>query len=207
MADQKPANPAVVGLAGFGMTTMLLQFHNVGWMSLGPVVWAGLIFGGLAQLVAGFQESKTGNNFGYCAFTGYGCFWISLALLLLGNQFKIYPSTPTDLGWFLVGWTAFTGILWVASLRVSAIHGIIFTLLLLGFVMLDVAHFGYPGLTKAAGYELILCALSAWYLMAHIIFADIFGRDILPVGRPLVGWQGFSANVPVLGSAASAGKP
>lgn len=80
MAEQKQGNPAVVGLAGFGLTTLVLQFHNVGWMGIGLVVWLGLIFGGLAQMVAGLQEKSTGNNFGYCAFTSYGCFWIALAL-------------------------------------------------------------------------------------------------------------------------------
>ena len=58
-----------------------------------------------------------------------------------------------------------------------------FTLLLIGFVLLDLARFGYPGLTVVAGYELMLCALSAWYIMAHLIFADVFGRDVLPVGK------------------------
>ncbi|MCB1771269.1 MAG: acetate uptake transporter, partial [Candidatus Competibacteraceae bacterium] len=86
MSEPKLGNPAVVGLAGFGLTTLVLQFHNVGWMpSIGPVVWLGLMFGGTAQLIAGLQEMKTGNNFGYCAFTSYGAFWIALCLMLLGN--------------------------------------------------------------------------------------------------------------------------
>ena len=39
-------------------------------------------------------------------------------------------------------------------------------------------------MTKVAAYVLILCALNAWYMMAHIIFMQIFGRDVLPVGKP-----------------------
>jgi len=184
MAEQKLGNPAVVGLGGFGLTTLILQFHNVGWMGVGPVIWLGLIFGGLAQMIAGLQEIKTGNNFGYCAFTAYGCFWISLALLLIGNQFNIYVSSTTDIGWFLVAWTAFTAILWVGSLRISRALGILFTLLLTGFVLLDFAHFGHPEITAVAGYELMVTAGMAWYIMAHLIFADVFGRDVLPVGKP-----------------------
>ena len=187
MAKQKLGNPAVAGLAGFGLATMALQFHNVGWMGLGPVIWIGLIFGGLAQMMAGLQEMKTGNNFGYCAFTGYGAFWISLVLMLLGNQFNIYPASTTDIGWFLVGWTLFTAVLWVGSMRISSALAIVFTLLLIGFVLLDLAHFGYPEMTVVAGYELMLTALSAWYVMAHIVFADVFGRDVLPVGKPWLG--------------------
>jgi len=62
--EKKMGNPAVVGLAGFGLTTLLLQFHNIGLIGLGPVISMGFIFGGLAQLIAGFMEQKMGNNFG-----------------------------------------------------------------------------------------------------------------------------------------------
>ena len=203
MTDQKSGNPAVVGLAGFGMTTLVLQFHNVGWMGLGPVLWLGRIFGGLAQLVAGFQEAKTGNNFVYCAFTGYGCFWISLVLLLIGSKYGLYPATSTDIGWYLVAWTLFTAILWVGSLRVSRALAIVFSLLLLGFVLLVAARFTAPQLTVVAGYELMLCALSAWYVMAHFIFLDLFGRDILPVGKPVLGQRPAPAR-PVFTEAAAA---
>jgi succinate-acetate transporter protein len=161
MAEQKQGNPAVVGLGGFGLTTMVLQFHNVGWMGLGPVIWLGLIFGGLAQMIAGLQEKGTGNNFGYCAFTAYGAFWISLALLLIGNQFNIYTSSKTDIGWFLVAWTLFSTILWIGSMRISSALAITFTLLMIGFVLLDLAHFGYPELTVVAGYDLMATALAA----------------------------------------------
>lgn len=198
MAEQKLANPAVVGLAGFGLTTMILQFHNVGWMGFGPVVWLGLVFGGLAQMIAGLQEFKTGNNFGYCAFTAYGCFWIALALLLIGNHYNIYTSSGTDIGWFLVAWTAFTAILWIGALRISGALALTFTLLLIGFILLDFAHFGMPQLTVVAGYELMATAAMAWYIMAHLIFADVFGRDVLPVGKP---WIGPAAPMPASAAA------
>lgn len=179
----KLANPAVVGLAGFGLTTLLLQFHNVGWMGMGPVIWVGLIFGGTAQLIAGLQEMKTGNSFGYCAFTSYGAFWISLCLMLLGNHFKVFEASHHDVGWFLVGWTLFTVILWIGSLRIHGAMALTFTLLLIGFVLLDLGHFVDPIFNKVAGYELMLCALSAWYMMARIILSDLCGRDVLPAGR------------------------
>ena len=209
MTTQKLGNPAVVGLAGFGLTTMILQFHNVGWMGLGPVIWLGLIFGGLAQMIAGLQEMRTGNNFGYCAFTAYGCFWISLALLLIGNHYDLYTSSKTDVGWFLVAWPAFTAILWIGSLRINLALGITFTFLLLGFIMLDLAHFGYPNLTILAGYELMVTALMAWYIMAHLIFADVFGRDVLPVGKPLLTGRTAPAiaNQPALATVVAASTP
>ena len=184
MSQNKIGNPAVVGLAGFGITTLMLQFHNVGWCGVGPVWALAVVYGGLAQLVAGFQELKTGNNFGYCAFTGFGAFWISLAVILLGNRYKIFESSETDIGWFLVAFTLFTAVLWVGSLRISKALALTFTLLLVGFILLDLGHFGFHGMVKAAGYELMLCAFSAWYIMASIISKDLVGRDLLPVGDP-----------------------
>lgn len=180
----KQGNPGVVGLAGFGITTFVLQFHNVGWCGIGPVLALAIIFGGLAQLIAGFQEFKCGNNFGYCAFVGYGAFWMTFATILLCNHFGIYQSSHTDVGWFLVGFTLFTFLLWIPAMRIHAAMATTFTLLLIGFILLVVAHFWAPSLTVVAGYELMLCASSALYMMASSIYNDVFERTVLPLGKP-----------------------
>ena len=186
MAAEGQGNPAVVGLAGFGLTTLILQFHNLGWCGIGPVLALAFAFGGVAQLIAGFQEFKCGNNFGYSAFVSYGSFWIALGVIWMLNHFKIYTLSHTDVGFFLVAWTLYTAIMWVAAMRVHGAMASTFTLLLIGFIGLDLAHFGYPGLTKPTAIVLILCALNAWYMMAAAIYAQVFGRPILPVGKPWI---------------------
>ena len=71
------ANPAPLGLLGFGMTTILLNLHNTGLYGLNTVIIGmGLFIGGLAQIIAGVQEWKKNNTFGATAFTSYGFFWI-----------------------------------------------------------------------------------------------------------------------------------
>jgi uncharacterized protein len=182
----KIGNPAVVGLAGFGLTTLILQFHNLGLCGLGPVVVMGLIFGGAAQLIAGFQEQKTGNNFGYSAFVGYGAFWIGLALIFILNYYKIYESSGTDIGYYLVAWTLYTLILFIASFRVHTAMAITIGLLFIGFILLDLSHFGMPDLKPVAAIELILCALAAWYMLAGILINDLAGRVVVPFGKPLI---------------------
>jgi hypothetical protein len=192
MNETKLGNPAVVGLAGFGMTTLILQFHNLGWVGIGPVLWLGLLFGGGAQLIAGLLEFKTGNNFGFCAFTGYGAFWISLCLYLifgtnkaLDNLYPVLKLTGHDLGIYLVMWTIFTGILFVAAMKHHGTLALIFLTLLLGFIGLDFKELaGNQLLGTLAAWDLILCALLAWYLMAHVVFEEA-GIN-LPVGKPWI---------------------
>ncbi len=186
MSDSpKLGNPAVVGLAAFGLTTLLLQIHNLGFASTGPVLAMGLVFGGLCQMLAGFQEQKLGNNFGYSAFVSYGAFWIGLGIIWICNHLGVFPSNGTDVGWFLIAWTGYTTLMWVASMRVHKAMFITFSLLLAGFVLLDVGHFGFPMLNTVAAYVLIVCALMAWYMMAAIIINDLAGKVVLPVGKPL----------------------
>ncbi len=182
----KNGNPAVVGLAGFGLTTLLLQFHNLGWIGIGPVLAMGIIFGGLAQMIAGFQEQKMGNNFGYSAFVAYGSFWIGLGIIWLLNHFNIYKSSHTDVGFYLVGWTLYTIIMFIASLRVHRAMAVTFGTLLIGFVLLDLAHFGMPQLTVFAAIDLIICALGAWYMMAAIIVNDLAGKVVIPFGKKFI---------------------
>jgi len=184
--EKKMGNPAVVGLAGFGLTTILLQFHNVGLMGLGPVVAMGFIFGGLAQLIAGFQEQKMGNNFGYSAFVAYGSFWIGLGIIWILNFYKIYESSTTDVGYYLVAWTLYTAIMFIASLRVHKAMAVTFLTLLLGFILLDFGHFVDPVWNKVAGYELFICAFSAWYMMAAIIINDVAGKTVMKFGTPII---------------------
>lgn len=192
MAPQKLGNPAVVGLGGFGMTTLILQFHNLGWIGLAPVLWLGICFGGTAQLVAGLLEFKSGNNFGFCAFSGYGAFWISLcAFVIFGTNKAVVEAYPVleltniNLGAFLLVWTFFTFILFIGSLRHHTCLVLIFLTLLLGFIGLDFKEFaGAETIGKLAAWDLVICALLAWYLMAHAVYAEV-GMH-LPVGKPWI---------------------
>src|SRR3954453_19316785 len=74
------ADPGPLGLAAFALTTFVLSMFNADLVGKGgePVVF-GLAFayGGLAQVLAGMWEFRTGNTFGAVAFTSYGAFWLS----------------------------------------------------------------------------------------------------------------------------------
>ena len=77
------ANPAPLGLLGFGMTTVLLNLHNAGFFELNAMILAmGICYGGIAQIIAGIMEWKKGNTFATAAFISYGFFWLSLVCLI-----------------------------------------------------------------------------------------------------------------------------
>ena len=187
MSEKSLANPAVVGLAGFGGTTLLLQFHNFGWYGASPILWTALFFGGLMQLMAGMKEFETGNNFGFAAFSSYGTFWMALGGILLGTHFGILQPTTIDLGWFLVMFTLITCIFFLGAIRISSAHGLLFLTLLLGFIFLDISHLGGPAMSFfniVAAIDLVICALTAWYIMAHIALTPL--RMTIPLGKPWV---------------------
>jgi succinate-acetate transporter protein len=173
------ANPAPLGLCGFALTTFVLSCANAGFIA-SPEVVLGLAFfyGGLAQMLAGMWEFKTGNTFGATAFTSYGAFWISLAASV---QFKLIPDA-TSMGFFLLGWTIFTLIMFLASLRTNLGLILLFLSLLITFVLLTVGEFGIAPAHRIGGFFGILTAVIAWYSALAGLLASSNSAFSLPIG-------------------------
>ena len=179
------ANPAPLGLMGFGMTTVLLNLHNAGLVPMGSAILGmGLVFGGAAQIIAGILEYQKGNTFGLTAFTAYGSFWISLVALIALPRFGVgEASSPELMGSYLLVWGLFTFILFFGTLRATIAHQVIFSSLTVLFLLLGFADLlGAPTLTHFAGYEGLFCGLSAMYLAAAEILEAQFHYAVLPVG-------------------------
>ncbi|GBQ34384.1 hypothetical protein GOB83_11015 [Acetobacter fabarum] len=179
------ANPAPLGLMGFGMTTILLNLHNAGFVPMGSAILAmGLLFGGIAQIIAGILEYGAGNTFGMTAFISYGAFWLTLVALIAMPHTGIVPaSSPALVGSYLLLWGLFTFVLFLGTLRATRAHQVIFGTLVILFVLLGLGDLlAQPGLTVIAGYEGLICGLSAVYLAAAEILEAQFKCPVLPVG-------------------------
>lgn len=113
------ANPAPLGLLGFGMTTVLLNLHNAGFIELGSMILAmGIFYGGLAQIIAGIQEWKKNNTFGATAFTSYGVFWLTLVgLLVLPKMGLADASSGNAMAAYLFMWGLFTAVMFIGTLE------------------------------------------------------------------------------------------
>jgi succinate-acetate transporter protein len=189
------ANPAPLGLMGFGMTTVLLNIHNAGFFTLGTMILAmGICYGGLAQIIAGILEFKKGNSFGVTAFTSYGLFWLSFVfLLILPSMFPAFQKPgDTALGAYLFFWGLFTGLMFISTLKKPKALQFVFGSLTILFWLLALHNFvgslSETGLLigKIAGYEGIICGLSAIYLAIAEITNETYGKIILPIGGPTI---------------------
>jgi uncharacterized protein len=195
MADTNPtlfqihdttANPAPLGLFGFGMTTVLLNLHNAGFFGMNTMILSmGLCYGGAAQVIAGIMEWKKKNTFGLTAFTSYGFFWISLVVLLLLPKVDAQLAPTGDaLGAYMAVWGLFTFGLFVGTFRLSVALQVVFGTLTLLFALLAIGFIANVSVAfkHFTGYEGIVCGLSAFYAGIAQVLNEVFGRTVLPLG-------------------------
>ena len=126
-AGWTPADPGPLGLAAFAGTTFVLSLMNSNLVSItgiGSVLALALAYGGIAQLVAGIWEFRTGNTFGAVAFCSFGAFWISYFVLI-----RLIPAaaiTPHGVSAYLWMWAIFTTYMFFASLRTTGAVALVF---------------------------------------------------------------------------------
>jgi succinate-acetate transporter protein len=181
------ANPAPLGLMGFGMTTVLLNLHNAGLIAatgMGMIFAMGIFYGGIAQVIAGIMEYRKGNTFGTTAFTSYGLFWISLVALLIFP--KLGWATAVDgssMAAYLALWGLFTAYMFAGTLRKNRALQFVYGRLAVLFFLLAIGDYtGIAWIKTLAGFEGILCGLSAVYLACAEVLNEAHGRQVLPIG-------------------------
>ena len=185
-ASWVPADPGPLGLAAFALTTFVLSMFNAGLVSdKGEPVVLGLAlaYGGIAQLLAGMWEFRTGNTFGAVAFTSFGAFWLSFWAFVT----FFAPEVPAAdvghaVGLYLIGWGIFTTYMFIASLRTTVAIAVVFFLLAITFFLLGIGNAGaHDSITKAGGWCGLATALAAWYASFAGVTNATFDRTVLPV--------------------------
>ena len=178
------SNPAPVGLMGFGMTTVLLNLHNAGLFSLGTMILGmGIFHGGLAQFIAGIMEWKKGNTFGTLAFMSFGAFWLSLVALLVmpAMGWSNAPQTSAMVAYLSI-WGIFTAVMFIGTIKLNRALQFIFASLALLFFLLAIADAtGNATIKLIAGYEGIICGLSAIYTALAQVLNEVYGKTVAPI--------------------------
>ena len=178
------ANPAPLGLFGFGMTTVLLNIHNAGFYELNSMILAmGIFYGGVAQVVAGILESKKNNTFGMTAFISYGFFWLTLVGLIFMSKWGWVTATSKDsLATYLAMWGIFTLLLFIGTLKLNRALQFVFATLTILFFLLAIGNYtDNEAIIKFAGYEGIICGSSAIYTGIANLLNEVYGRKVLPL--------------------------
>jgi succinate-acetate transporter protein len=185
--SEKSANPAPLGLMGFGMTTVLLNLHNAGFYPLDSMILAmGLAYGGLAQVIAGIMEYKRGNTFGTVAFSSYGLFWWSLVILSLLPKyyFLVGIQEPTNeaMAAYFFMWGLFTFTMFFGTLKANrAVQSVFMSLAILFFLLTAKEITGNTALATITGYEGVICGLSAVYTALAEVLNEAHGKTVLPL--------------------------
>ncbi len=186
-------NSAPLGLAAFAVTTFMLSVINAKLMpaAITPVVFGvALMFGGLAQLIAGVIQFRIGNALTGVLFSTFGAFWLSLYAIAEFFLKDIVGPTPLAtaalqgqaIGLFLFAFGAFTVWILIAAFRtnimvVAALAGLAATLFVLG-----AGNYNGNGLTvETGGYMgLVVAALAAYIGLAELCEIT-YKRTVLPL--------------------------
>ncbi len=184
----KLANPAPLGLLGFGLTTVLLNLHNAGLFGLNSMILAmGLAYGGLAQVIVGIMEFRKGNTFGTVAFTSYGLFWWSLVLLILlpGMPFfgSVLSADHTAMAAYFFMWGLFTFVMFFGTLKTNrALQFVFMSLAILFFMLMTRELLGNPvWFNTITGIEGVICGSSAVYLALAEVLNEAHRKTVLPI--------------------------
>jgi succinate-acetate transporter protein len=180
MANTNIADPAPLGLAAFGLTTIMLSSANAGlWhgAGAGAAIPAALFYGGLTQLLAGMWEFMRGNTFGATAFSSFGAFWLTVWYGVTSKSFG-----PGSLGVFMLCFGIATFVLWVAAIKHNIHLNLLFLSLTVTFAFLAYGNWGagHAGSVKTGGWVGLLTAVIALYIAARTLINDSWGKTLLP---------------------------
>ena len=179
------ANPAPLGLLGFGMTTVLLNIHNAGFYEMNSMILAmGIFYGGMCQIFAGIMEWKKKNTFGLTAFTSYGAFWLTLvALIVMPKLGWMDKASNSGMICYLVLWGIFTFLMFIGTLKISRALQFVFGSLAVLFFLLAIGDATEsPAIKHFAGYEGIICGASAVYTAIAQVLNEVYGKTVIPLG-------------------------
>lgn len=178
------ANPAPLGLLAFGMTTILLNLHNAGFFTMDTMIMSmGIFYGGIAQIIAGIMEWKKNNTFGMTAFLSYGFFWLTLVGLLVMPSLGIGAAPETSgMVAYLLFWGLFTMVMFYATLKHNRALQFIFSSLTVLYFLLAIGDATGSSVIKTiAGYEGIICGLSAMYTGLGQVLNETYVKTVFPL--------------------------
>ena len=187
------ADPTTLGLFGLAIVTLVASSQKMELTSGLSLVlpWA-IFLGGIAQLIASLFDFKHNNLFGATAFSAYGLFWIGMAMSWLiklgcfGNTLAEAVDVK-QLGFVFIGYMILTIVFTVSGLKMSKAMFVLLLLIVVLFLGLALDSFGCGHVWHAvAAYAELAISLLTFYVLAAKYLNSFFGRNIIPVGSPIL---------------------
>lgn len=187
------ADPTTLGLFGLAIVTLVASSQKMELTSGLSLVlpWA-IFLGGITQLIASLFDFKHNNLFGATAFSAYGLFWIGMAMSWLiklgcfGNTLAQAVDVK-QLGFVFIGYMILTIVFTVSGLKMSKAMFVLLLLIVVLFLGLALDSFGCGHVWHAvAAYAELAISLLTFYVLAAKYLNSFFGRNIIPVGSPIL---------------------
>lgn len=135
-------------------------------------------------------EFKTGNTFAATAFSSYGGFWLSFACIYIpATDVAASYKGDTDLmnrsvGYYLLGWAIFTGIMVIACHRSNIGLISLFFSAFITFILLTASKLqGSIALNVAGGVVGLITSFIAWYVALAGLLTKDSSYFTLPLGH------------------------
>lgn len=170
---RKLGNPIPLGLASFSLSCLTLSLCNAnvrGVTNVKLLISCFMFFGGAIELFAGLLCFVTGDTYAMTVFSSFGGFWISWGCINT-DQFHSISGYGDDtrmlnntIGFFLAGWTVFTFLMLMCTLKSTWGLFLLLTFLDLTFLFLCIGSFiDNNNVKMAGGYWGILSSICGWY--------------------------------------------
>lgn len=187
------ADPSALGLLGLAIVTFVASANKFGIVSGVSLVvpWA-IFLGAFVQLIACLNDIKHNNVFGTTAFGGYAFFWFGMAMSwmiqlgVFGDAMKA-AADPKAFGFVFLGYLIFSLYMTIGAIETNKTLLVIFILIDLLFVGLSGMTFGIAPhfMHNLAATSEFLIAIASFYGSAANVLNKTFGREFLPLGKPL----------------------
>ena len=190
------ADPTAFGVLGLALVCFVASSAKLGFTnpkaSALVAIWA-ILLGGLVQIMAGNIDFKKGNVFGGTVLSAYGFFWVGMGFSMAAMNGMFGPGMqaavdPTMLGVVYVGYLFFSLFITVASFEVNVPFMLMLILIDVLFISLAAVSFKIGPVAvfaQLAGWSELIISLLGFYASGAIFFKNFYGREVLPLGKPL----------------------
>ena len=206
------AAPSILGLFGFAGATMMVGAWQAEWYGDAAtllIVWPfALMFGGVAQFLAGIWAYRARDGLATAMHGMWGAFWLAFGLLFMLVTVGAFPLALVPEAGIANPGFAFW---WVALAVITALGAIAAlgeNMALTGLLTMLAAGAGFTAAgwfapsewsLNVGGWLFVVSAVLALYTAAAMMFEGSFGRTILPLGkhRAAAGVSGRKATRPL----------